>query len=141
MRRARCGFGQHEGSRWRKYAETASGVTYTLAESGIGRCGTIRATLHCRKRPSGGRVLYGRPFSCSGELTYTDPHTGRFARMHLRAIPAKTFSAAVESAMLEADFQFERLRSRCYTGGGLPDPKWPEFSPGLGCCRVGRRGR
>ena len=76
------GFGQDIGLRWRKVRETEHAATYSLTESGVGRCGDITATIQCSKRA--GKPVFGKGFSCSGQVTHTDPYTGTARMQEIR---------------------------------------------------------
>lgn len=112
MRRRRRSFGQDIGPRWTKQGESQYAATYTHTEPAVGLCGDVTATLQCSKRP--GKPVFGRPYSCMGSMEWIDPNTGARQHRDLQRIPARTFAVAVESSILEADFQIERQRSRCY---------------------------
>lgn len=118
------GFGQEIGPRWRTVRETEHAATYSLTERGVGRCGDITATVQCSKRP--GKPVFGKAYSCSGQIAHMDPYTRTAAVHEIRRIPARTFGVAVESALLEADAQVARQAAKCYPrkAGAVQHEEW-----------------
>ena len=125
-RRLHRSFGQDIGPRWQQLRETEHAATYQRTEPGVGRCGDVTATLQCPKRP--GKPQFGRGYSCMGQLDYANPYTGGRTTRPVRRIYARSFAVAVESAVLEADSEVERLRARCYPQPRYA-PKYPGWSP------------
>jgi hypothetical protein len=126
-RRRRGGFGLDVGPRWTQVRDTADVGVFERSEPDVGRCGAISINIGCSKRP--GKPVFGKPYSCMGRITHRDPHTEVPTGTDLRRIHARTWEVAVESALLDADEQVERLRSKCYRPHDKYDPKYPGWSP------------